>query len=86
LPDEARVIAAFVLALGMAFAATPAAIALAGRVKFYDLPVGYKGHKRPIPYLGGAAVLGGFLLAASFLGGECRRSWRARAPCGRSAP
>jgi UDP-N-acetylmuramyl pentapeptide phosphotransferase/UDP-N-acetylglucosamine-1-phosphate transferase len=73
LPDEARLIAAFFLALGAAFAATPAAIAVAGRTDFHDRPVGYKGHSRPTPYLGGAAVLGGFLVAAALLGGEFAR-------------
>jgi UDP-GlcNAc:undecaprenyl-phosphate GlcNAc-1-phosphate transferase len=73
LPDEARLIAAFFLALGAAFAATPAAIAVAGRTDFHDHPVGYKGHSRPTPYLGGAAVLGGFLVAAALLGGEFAR-------------
>jgi UDP-N-acetylmuramyl pentapeptide phosphotransferase/UDP-N-acetylglucosamine-1-phosphate transferase/tetratricopeptide (TPR) repeat protein len=72
-PDEARLIAAFLLALGAAFAVTPAAIAVAGRTDFHDRPVGYKGHSRPTPYLGGAAVLGGFLVAATLLGGEFAR-------------
>src|SRR4051812_30337123 len=67
-PDEARLVAAFALAVGAAFVATPGAIALAGRINFHDRPVGYKGHARPTPYLGGAAVLGGFLIAATFLG------------------
>ena len=73
MPDEARLIAAFLLALGAAFAATPVAIAVAGRTNFHDRPVGYKGHARPTPYLGGAAVLGGFLVAAALLGGEFAR-------------
>ena len=73
MPDEARLIAAFVLALGAAFAATPAAIAVAGRINFHDRPVGYKRHAGPTPYLGGAAVLGGFLLAAALLGGGFAR-------------
>jgi UDP-N-acetylmuramyl pentapeptide phosphotransferase/UDP-N-acetylglucosamine-1-phosphate transferase/tetratricopeptide (TPR) repeat protein len=73
LPDEARLIAAFVLALGSAFAVTPAAIAVAARTNFHDRPVGYKGHSRPTPYLGGVAVLGGFLVAATLLGGEFSR-------------
>ena len=73
MPDEARLIAAFLLALGAAFAVTPVAIAVAGRTDFHDRPVGYKGHARPTPYLGGAAVLGGFLVAAALLGGEFAR-------------
>lgn len=73
MPDEARLVGAFLLALAAAFAATPAAIALAGRTNFHDRPVGYKGHSSPTPYLGGAAVLGGFLVAAALLGGEFTR-------------
>ena len=69
-PDWLR---AFVLALAAAFAATPLAIAVAGRIDFHDRPVGYKAHARPTPYLGGAAVLGGFLVAAAFLQGEFAR-------------
>jgi len=57
-------IASIVVYLG-----TPYVIALADRWQFYDLPAGYKGHARPTPYLGGAAVMAGFaaslLLAAS---------------------
>ena len=73
MPDEARLIAAFVLALGAAFAVTPIAIAVAGKTNFHDRPIGYKAHARPTPYLGGAAVLGGFLVAAALLGGEFAR-------------
>ena len=56
---------------------------------FHDRPVGYKAHARPTPYLGGAAVLGGFLVAAAFLKASShgsRRSSSAPAPCGPSAP
>ncbi len=73
MPDEVRLIAAFVLALGAAFAVTPIAIAVAGRTNFHDRPTGYKAHARSTPYLGGAAVLGGFLVAAALLGGEFAR-------------
>jgi UDP-GlcNAc:undecaprenyl-phosphate GlcNAc-1-phosphate transferase len=51
------------LAAGVVYAATPYAIRLAGRLQFYDAPVGYKGHAHPTPYLGGAAVMGGFVIA-----------------------
>lgn len=53
------------LALVAALLLTPAAIALAGRLGFYDRPAGYKAHARPTPYLGGAAVLAATLLAAA---------------------
>jgi UDP-GlcNAc:undecaprenyl-phosphate/decaprenyl-phosphate GlcNAc-1-phosphate transferase len=73
LPDEARLIAAFGLALLAAFAATPVAIAVATRTNFRDHPAGHKAHGAPTPYLGGAAVLGGFLLGAVTVGDEVGR-------------
>jgi UDP-GlcNAc:undecaprenyl-phosphate GlcNAc-1-phosphate transferase len=73
LPDEARVLGAFVLALIAALAATPVAIRVAQRVGFYDRPVGYKSHGSPTPYLGGAAVLSAFLLVVLILGGGVTR-------------
>jgi len=72
-PDEARLILAFALALAAAFAATPVAIAVAERTAFQDKPVGYKGHGAPTPYLGGAAVVVAFLLAGLVAGGELSR-------------
>ncbi|HEX5225897.1 MAG TPA: O-antigen ligase family protein [Solirubrobacteraceae bacterium] len=71
-----RVAAGFAIAAGLAFAATPYAIRLAGRMRFYDEPVGYKGHGRPTPYLGGIAVLGAFVLATAIVAG----SWDRTAP------
>nr|MBA3437156.1 hypothetical protein [Thermoleophilaceae bacterium] len=73
MPDEARLILAFALALGAAFAVTPVAIAVAERTGFHDKPVGYKGHRAPTPYLGGAAVVAAFLLAGLIAGGELSR-------------
>lgn len=69
LPDEARVLVAFAASLAAALAVTPVAIRVAERVGFHDRPVGYKGHARPTPYLGGAAVLAGFMLGALLVGG-----------------
>ena len=40
---------------------TPLAIRLAGRLSFFDLPAGYKGHRQPTPYLGGTAIVLGML-------------------------
>jgi UDP-GlcNAc:undecaprenyl-phosphate GlcNAc-1-phosphate transferase len=40
---------------------TPLAIRLAGRLSFFDLPAGYKGHRQPTPYLGGTAIVVGLL-------------------------
>lgn len=69
MPSEARLLGAFVLPLLVVLAATPLAIRVAERAGFYDRPAGYKGHGKATPYLGGAAVLGGFLLGAVSFGG-----------------
>ena len=68
--DEVRLAAAFAVALLTTAAATPAAIALARRWNFFDHPASYKGHRDPTPYLGGAAVLAGFLVATLIFGNE----------------
>jgi UDP-GlcNAc:undecaprenyl-phosphate GlcNAc-1-phosphate transferase len=54
------VIAGVVAALATYFL-TPLAIQIAGRLEFFDLPAGYKGHREPTPYLGGAAIVAGML-------------------------
>jgi UDP-GlcNAc:undecaprenyl-phosphate GlcNAc-1-phosphate transferase len=46
---------------------------VATRTGFHDRPVGYKAHARPTPYLGGAALLGGFLVASILLGEDFGR-------------
>jgi UDP-GlcNAc:undecaprenyl-phosphate GlcNAc-1-phosphate transferase len=66
---------AFLLAGGAALLLTPAAIALARRTGFYDRPVGYKGHLRPTPYLGGAAVVAALLLSAALFGRAAAAFW-----------
>jgi UDP-GlcNAc:undecaprenyl-phosphate GlcNAc-1-phosphate transferase len=48
----------------IALIAAPAAIHLGHRIGFLDRPVGYKGHAKPTPYLGGSVVLAGFLAGA----------------------
>src|SRR4051812_882067 len=73
MPAEAQLAIAFALAVGVAYATTPRAMALADRTQFHDAPTGYKGHARPTPYLGGVAVLAGFLLASVMLGGDFAR-------------
>jgi UDP-N-acetylmuramyl pentapeptide phosphotransferase/UDP-N-acetylglucosamine-1-phosphate transferase len=70
---ELSLVLAFTIALLTTLVATPLAIAVAGRTNFHDKPAGYKGHALPTPYLGGAAVLGGFLVAAAAVGGELAR-------------
>jgi UDP-GlcNAc:undecaprenyl-phosphate GlcNAc-1-phosphate transferase len=69
-----RIAIALPLAAAIVYATTPYAIRLATRLKFYDRPVGYKGHARPTPYLGGAAVMAGFLLALAVSAGHWSRS------------
>jgi UDP-GlcNAc:undecaprenyl-phosphate GlcNAc-1-phosphate transferase len=56
-----RLAAATLLATAISFLATPYAIRLAHRWQFYDKPAGYKGHAEPTPYLGGLAVMAGFI-------------------------
>ena len=66
---EVALPAAFVVAALVTWLATPIAIALAHATGFIDRPVGYKGHGRPTPYLGGSAVMAGILVAALVFGG-----------------
>jgi UDP-GlcNAc:undecaprenyl-phosphate GlcNAc-1-phosphate transferase len=63
LPPEVRLALGLVVASAIVYSATPLAIRVAARMHFYDKPIGYKGHARPTPYLGGSAVMVGFLLA-----------------------
>jgi len=63
LPDELRLALAFGLGSALTLATVPLAIRLAWRTNFLDLPVGYKKHGRPTPYLGGLAVMAAFLVA-----------------------
>ena len=70
---EARIVAALALSLGVGLIATPVAIRTAERIGFYDRPLGYKGHAAPTPYLGGAAVVVGFLVGALGIAGDLSR-------------
>lgn len=63
--DEIRLAAAFVLAFTVTALVTPWARRLALRIGLLDHPSGYKQHARVTPYLGGAAVVAGTLLAAT---------------------
>jgi UDP-GlcNAc:undecaprenyl-phosphate/decaprenyl-phosphate GlcNAc-1-phosphate transferase len=74
LPLEARLGLGLLLALAVAYSATLLAIRVAVRFEFYDKPVGYKGHARPTPYLGGAAVIAGFLLALLAINADSGRT------------
>jgi UDP-GlcNAc:undecaprenyl-phosphate GlcNAc-1-phosphate transferase len=71
-----RLLVGLTVAAGVAYSATPYAIRLADRLQFYDKPAGYKGHLRPTPYLGGAAVMAGLIVALSLAAG----SWQKTAP------
>jgi len=66
---------AFLLAAAAALLLTPTAIFVARRTGFLDRPVGYKGHARPTPYLGGAAVVAALLLSASLFGRAASSFW-----------
>src|SRR3954447_9468153 len=61
--------AAFAIAAIVTLAATPLTIRIAERTAFFDLPVGYKGHVSPTPYLGGAAIMAGILAAVLLVPG-----------------
>jgi UDP-GlcNAc:undecaprenyl-phosphate GlcNAc-1-phosphate transferase len=63
LPLWARLTGGLGVAAALAYMTTPVAIVAARRLAFYDMPIGYKGHKRPTPYLGGAAVMTAFVVA-----------------------
>ncbi len=64
---------ALVLGAAATFALTPVAIVVARRTGFLDHPKGYKKHGEATPYLGGCAVLGGFLLGMLALSGAAGR-------------
>jgi UDP-GlcNAc:undecaprenyl-phosphate GlcNAc-1-phosphate transferase len=73
LPDEIRLVVAPLVSFGAVVGLTPLAIRIAARTRFYDHPRGYKAHAAPTAYLGGAALIGGFVLAALLLSGEAVR-------------
>ena len=60
--------AAWAVAVAATFLLTPLAMRVAVAAKFYDLPSGYKGHRQPTPYLGGAAIVAGLLIALFLVG------------------
>jgi UDP-GlcNAc:undecaprenyl-phosphate GlcNAc-1-phosphate transferase len=69
-----RLLIGLAIASLIVYASTPYAIALADRLKFYDKPVGYKGHTHPTPYLGGAAVMSGFVIAVLAAAGDMSKT------------
>jgi UDP-N-acetylmuramyl pentapeptide phosphotransferase/UDP-N-acetylglucosamine-1-phosphate transferase/O-antigen ligase len=64
----------FALAAALVYVLTPRAIALANRLQFHDKPAGYKGHAAPTPYLGGAAVMAGFVVALAIVAGHWEKT------------
>jgi UDP-GlcNAc:undecaprenyl-phosphate GlcNAc-1-phosphate transferase len=70
---EVAIPGAFLLAAAATYIATPLAIRVAVRISFFDNPIGYKGHHQPTPYLGGAAIMAGFVSAALAFGGGTGR-------------
>lgn len=60
--------AALAVAALATFLLTPVAMRVAVATRFYDLPAGYKGHRRPTPYLGGAAITAGVVIAVLLAG------------------
>ena len=74
LPLELRLLTGLTLAVAVVYATTPVAIRVANRFEFYDHPVGYKAHGTPTPYLGGAAVVAGFVIAVGLLSRDWERT------------
>jgi UDP-GlcNAc:undecaprenyl-phosphate GlcNAc-1-phosphate transferase len=72
---DLRLELAFAAACGATLLLTPLAIRIARFTGFYDHPVGYKGHRRPTPYLGGAAVVAGLLVAGVPFGRGAAPFW-----------
>jgi UDP-GlcNAc:undecaprenyl-phosphate/decaprenyl-phosphate GlcNAc-1-phosphate transferase len=72
---DLRALVALAAAAFAAWLFTPVAIAIASRLRFFDVPVGYKGHKRATPYLGGAAIVTALLVAVGSLGHSFQGEW-----------
>ena len=75
MPDEARLFGAVVISLTAVLILTPVARGRAMRMGLYDHPTGYKAHPAPTACLGGAAVMGGFLVAVVAFGEDLSRFW-----------
>ncbi len=71
---EARLLVGLVMSVGVVFLTTPLVIRIAAHLGFYDRPAGYKGHSQPTPYLGGAAVMVGFVAALLTVTGNSSRT------------
>ncbi len=71
--DELRALGAFGLAALLALLLVPLARRIAIRTGFLDHPVDYKAHASATPYLGGAAVIAAFAIAAIAFGSAAPR-------------
>ena len=67
MPLEARLLTGMAVACAVVYWTTPLAIRVADRFDFYDRPREYRGHSAPTPYLGGAALMAGFVVALLLL-------------------
>jgi UDP-GlcNAc:undecaprenyl-phosphate/decaprenyl-phosphate GlcNAc-1-phosphate transferase len=67
--EAVRLGGAFATAFLLTALATPLARSLAIRTGFLDHPIGFKGHRAATPYLGGMAVIFGWVVAAVVFGG-----------------
>ena len=74
MPLEARLLTGMAIAVAVVYWATPLAIRVADHFDFYDRPRDYRGHARPTPYLGGAALVAGFVAALLLLSWESERT------------
>jgi UDP-GlcNAc:undecaprenyl-phosphate GlcNAc-1-phosphate transferase len=70
-----RLPAAFALALVVTVLTVPVAISIARRWRLLDRPLGWKHHAQPTPYLGGAALLCGFSIAAVAFAAGAGLAW-----------
>ena len=73
MPDEVRLIGAALGAFAIVLLLTPLVMRIAVRTGFLDEPRGYRKHAAPTPYLGGVAVMCGFVLATLVFSGDSGR-------------
>ncbi len=74
MPLEARLLTGLAIAVAVVYWATPLAIRVADRFDFYDRPREYRAHSHATPYLGGAALVAGFLVALVLLASDGSRT------------
>jgi UDP-GlcNAc:undecaprenyl-phosphate GlcNAc-1-phosphate transferase len=74
LPLEARLLTGLAIAVAVVYWATPLAIRVADRLEFHDSPRGFRAHGQATPYLGGAALMAGFVAAILLLASDYHRT------------